>query len=100
MIKDNVKKRLKDLNLSQNDLADKLSVTRQTLNYYLNGNITISKLAEIADALGVHAFQLIQPTNTQSRKPEPHEISAFCPHCKSRISLLISIDTKDQDNTK
>ena len=47
-------------NLSDGDLAQLISVSRQTVNNWINGrqDITVSRLHEVADALGVRVRDL------------------------------------------
>ena len=87
MIKENVQKRLKALKMSQNDLADSLGVSRQTLHYYFNGNITLSKLAEIARILGVQPYELIRPQEDTTTKPEHQENALICPYCGNKLGV-------------
>ncbi len=58
------------------DLAQKLGVTYQSLYANLNGNPTLSKLNEIARALGVDVVELFAPCN-------PHTFR--CPVCGAEI---------------
>ena len=47
-------------NMSDGELADKIGVTRQTVNYWINGqrDMLLSRLHEVADALGVRVRDL------------------------------------------
>jgi transcriptional regulator with XRE-family HTH domain len=46
--------------MSDGELADKIGVTRQTVNYWINGqrDMLLSRLHEVADALGVRVRDL------------------------------------------
>lgn len=49
---------LKEKRMSKTDLANKLDVPRQSIYSYLNGNVSLEKLVNIADALEVSIWQL------------------------------------------
>lgn len=100
MIKDNVQKRLKELGLTQNELSAKLGVSRQTLHYYLNGNITISKLGEIAHILGLEAFQLIQPMDNTTQEKQRNLNGFICPYCGNKLKAVAIDQDQDQEQKK
>jgi transcriptional regulator with XRE-family HTH domain len=47
----------KGFTLSQ--IAEKLDISRETLSRSINGNITLNRLSEIADIIGVQVTELI-----------------------------------------
>jgi len=96
MIKEKVQIILKGSGITQNDLADKLNITRQTLHYYLNGNITLSKLAEIAGALGVSPWELLTPI---PQKPEPQLLQTICPYCKKPLQIALNPSGNENGQT-
>ena len=89
-----VKEILKDKQLTLNDLAQKLGVSRQALYLQINNNPRISSLQRIADALGVPVGQLFdqkpQPTNAD------HNVIT-CPHCGAKLVINLSISDKKHD---
>lgn len=68
------------LNMSQDELAQKLDVTRATMNYTENGinRISIDRLIDIAKILNIKYTQLIEEDHT-SEKPVPKK---SCYHCQ------------------
>lgn len=86
-----VKEILKDKQLTLNDLAQKLGVSRQALYLQINNNPRISTLQRIADALGVPVGQLFdqtpQPTNAD------HNV-VTCPHCGEKLVINLSVSDK------
>ena len=71
----------KEKGMTLKDLAKKLGVTYQSLyaNLKETGNPTLSKLKDIADALGVEVAELFAPG----------ESNVFtCPHCGKRYRLI------------
>ena len=68
----------KEKGITQKDLAKKLGVTYQSLYANLSGNPTLSKLNEIAQALGVEVGELFAPSDTHTFR---------CPVCGAEISV-------------
>ena len=89
-----VKEILKDKQLTLNDLAQELGVSRQALYLQINNNPRISTLQRIADALGVPVGQLFdqkpQPTNAD------HNV-IICPHCGEKLVINLSVSDKKHD---
>lgn len=89
-----VKEILKDKQMTLNDLAQKLGVSRQALYLQINNNPRISTLQRIADALGVPVGQLFdqkpQPTNADHN-------TITCPHCGAKLVINLSISDKKHD---
>lgn len=89
-----VKEILKDKQLTLNDLAKKLGISRQALYLQINNNPRISTLQRIADALGVPVGQLFD------QKPQPknadHNVIT-CPHCGAKLVINLSISDKKHE---
>jgi transcriptional regulator with XRE-family HTH domain len=60
---DRVRARRKELNLSQEELADRAEVHRTFIGHVERAetNISIDNIARISEALGVPAFELLRP---------------------------------------
>ena len=89
-----VKAILKDKQMTLNDLAQKLGVSRQALYLQINNNPRISTLQRIADALGVPVGQLFD------QKPQPttsDNITITCPHCGAKLVINLSVSDKKHD---
>lgn len=91
-IKENVVFILKAKGLTQEKLAEKLGVTRQNLHYLLNGNVTLDRLAEIAEALGTVPAELVSDPPLSKKKTfvqvsEPTKSTLTCPCCGKLIKL-------------
>lgn len=91
-IKENVVFILKTKELTQQHLAEKLGVTRQNLHHLLNGNITLDRLAEIAEALGTLPSELISDPPLTMKKSfiqiaEPTDTTLTCPCCGKILKI-------------
>lgn len=59
-----IKEVLRDKNITQEELAKMIGVTRSSFIKTINGNPTLDTLKKIADALGVTVPELFAPQNT------------------------------------
>lgn len=76
-----IKELLRERNMTQVDLANKLGVTKITLSQSLTrNNWTLGKLEEIADAIGCRVIDLFDNS---------YEIS--CPHCGHKIEIVLNL---------
>lgn len=89
-----IKDILKEKGITQQELADRLGVTRSAIVKTLAGNPSQETLERIANILNVPMWQLFaSPKEVSNIKGNNIEIN--CPHCNKIISL--SIDIKDND---
>lgn len=76
-----IKELLQERGMTQADLADKLGITRVTLNQNLYRNtFSLAKLEEIADAIGCRVVDLFDNTYTIT-----------CPECGRQIDVILNI---------
>ena len=76
-----VKEICREKNIMLKDLASMIGITEVGLSKSLNGNPTISRLEEIAAALGVSVTDLFEEKNENTIK---------CPHCGQPINIKLS----------
>lgn len=89
-----IKDILKEKGITQQELADRLGVTRSAIVKTLAGNPSQETLERIANLLDVPMWQLFaSPKEVSNIKGNNIEIN--CPHCNKIISL--SIEIKDND---
>lgn len=88
-----VKAIIKDKQLTLNDLAQKLGVSRQALYLQINNNPRISTLQRIADALGVPVGQLFDQTPADTAD---HNVIT-CPHCGAKLEINLSVSDKKHE---
>lgn len=80
-----IKELLKEKNITQQELADKLGVTRVSIVKTLAGNPSQETLERIANALDVPMWQLF--ASPQELQKENH--SLVCPKCGTPLELKI-----------
>lgn len=86
----NIKETIKSHGYTQEDVAKRLGVTRETLNRTISNNPTISTLSKIADVLGCNIVDFFQETDT---KEAAHLV---CPHCGAELCVKIEKVEKPQ----
>ena len=87
-----IKELLRERNMTQVDLANKLGVTKITLSQNITrNNWTLAKLEEIAAALECRVIDLFDNS---------YEIS--CPHCGHTIEIVLNLKgvTKETKNSE
>lgn len=76
--------RVKDIcverGITLQELARRLNITYQTLYESIKGNPSLSRLKEIADALGVGITDLFAPADGAK---------IICPHCGELITIRV-----------
>ena len=76
-----IKELCKQMNITQQELAEKIGIKKSTLSNSINNNPTVETLDKIAQALGVSVRDLF--------KPEGNEAKLTCPHCGMPIEICI-----------
>lgn len=79
-----IKELLKERNMTQKELAQKIGVSAVSLNRYLTGNTSVSSLEKIAEALGVEISELFVHRNTEEANS-----TIVCPHCGNKFHIVI-----------
>lgn len=79
-----IKELLKERNMTQKELAQKIGTSAASLNRYITGNPSISSLEKVAEALGVEISELFVHRDTA-------ETDSFitCPHCRNKFRIII-----------
>lgn len=83
-----IKEILKEKDMTVQELADKLDISRQALSRQIQGKLLVETAQSIADALGVPLWHLFA---------DPSEVTAsshvkVCPHCGQVLNIRIEID--------
>lgn len=84
-----IKELLKEKGLIQQELADKVGVSYQSMKQTLNApSVTTSTLEKIATALNVPMWQLFASPKEIARQAK----NDLCPHCGMPISIKTTIE--------
>ena len=78
----NLKKAITDRGFTLQQIADKLGISNQAVSQAVNGNPSLSRLEEIADAMQITVSQLLAD--------EQETASLVCPHCGGKIHVKFS----------
>lgn len=70
MLGDNIKKHRKEKNISQEELAEKIGVSRQSISFWENGkaNPSLDTISKLASILGTSVGELLGSENTDENK--------------------------------
>lgn len=83
-----IKELLKEKGLTQQELADKVGVSYQSMKQTLNApSVTTSTLEKIATALNVPMWQLF--TSPEEIQPQSDGVSITCPNCGKSIKIKV-----------
>lgn len=78
-MKERIKTLLKEKGMTAKELAEKMGISESALSLGLNGNPTLSRLREIASALGVEMGELFAPKESDT---------IVCPKCGSKFKMM------------
>lgn len=83
-----IKELLKEKGLTQQELADMVGVSYQSMKQTLNApSVTTSTLEKIATALNVPMWQLF--ASPEEVQPKKDGLSLTCPHCGKSINIKV-----------
>jgi transcriptional regulator with XRE-family HTH domain len=83
-----IKELLKEKGLTQQELADKVGVSYQSMKQTLNApSVTTSTLEKIATALDVPMWQLF--ASPEEIHPKSDGASITCPNCGKNINIKV-----------
>jgi transcriptional regulator with XRE-family HTH domain len=75
--------------VTQIEVANRLGISRQSLDKSLNRNMTTGRLEEIAEAIGVSPAEFYEPT---TKTPQANAQGVKCPHCGADLI----VDVREQ----
>lgn len=80
-----IKEILREKQLTVNDLAEMLGISRQALSKQIQGKMLVETAERIATALNVHMWQLFASPDEVSPKSDTANLT--CPHCGKNINI-------------
>ena len=83
-----IKELLKEKGLTQQELADMVGVSYESMKQTLNApSVTTSALEKVATALNVPMWQLF--ASPEEVQPKKDGLSLTCPHCGKEINIKV-----------
>jgi len=79
----NIKNKIKECGFTTQQIADRLGISQQAVSQAINGNPTLSRLEEIAGAIGIPVSELV------SDKPRPDEPILTIPKGVKEIRIKV-----------
>lgn len=80
----NIKAVISRKGFTMQQVADKLGISQQAVSQAVNGNPSLSRLKDIADAIGVTVSELVADDEHSTH-------TATCPHCGHEIEITIDL---------
>lgn len=85
-----IKEILKERNLTQQQLADMLGITRSAITQQLSGKPSLATLEKIAEALGVEMWELFKSKSEIVEEiKEETKNTIPCPYCGKPIDVSL-----------
>lgn len=81
-----IKKKIKECGFTTQQIAEKLNISQQAVSQAINGNPTLSRLQDIADAIGITVSELV------SNEPQSQESEAVFTISKDVKKVTINIE--------
>lgn len=89
-----IKELIKEKGYTQQELADKLNMSRVGLSQLINSKPSYPTLEKIASALNVPMWQLFASPEEVNNNLA-NDLKIICPHCNKSISLKIGVKDKE-----
>lgn len=90
-IRENVKAILHQKGMTQVELAQKLGVSKQTIQAFLRGNVSVASLKRMAAAMDTTVENIVAEVPPTLKPVEDANTTATtltCPHCGAEITIL------------
>lgn len=80
----NIKLKIKEHGYTAQKIAEKLNISQQAVSQAINGNPSLSRLEQIAGAIGIPVSELVADNPAAHIEPQQK-----CPYCGHEISIKI-----------
>ena len=90
----NIKAVISRQGFTMQQVAEKLNISQQAVSQAVNGNPSLSRLKEIAKAVGVTVSELVADDETDERESESKPVFSIitCPYCRRELKLTKADD--------
>lgn len=84
----NIQKKIKEMGFTSAQLAERMGISAPAFSQVVNGNPTLSKLCDIANAMGISVSELLR--EDQEEETAQASASFVCPHCGKEIKVTLN----------
>ncbi len=79
-----IKKKIKECGFTTQQIAEKLNISQQAVSQAINGNPSLSRLEQIAGAIGITVSELVSDAPGHIIEPQQK-----CPYCGHDLNIKI-----------
>ena len=77
-----IKKRIRECGFTTQQIAEKLNISQQAVSQAINGNPSLSRLEQIASAIGITVSELVADNPASHIEPQQK-----CPYCGHDLKI-------------
>ena len=79
-----IKKRIRECGFTTQQIAERLGISQQAVSQAINGNPTLSRLEQIAGAIGIPVSELVADNPASHIEPQQK-----CPYCGHDLNIKV-----------
>lgn len=79
-----IKKKIKELGFTTQQIAEKLNISQQAVSQAINGNPSLSRLEQIAKTMGITVSELVADNPANHIEPQQK-----CPYCGHDLNIKV-----------
>ena len=79
-----IKKKIRECGFTTQQIAEKLNISQQAVSQAINGNPSLSRLEQIAGAIGITVSELVADAPSSHIEPQMQ-----CPYCGHELNIKV-----------
>lgn len=79
-----IKKKIRECGFTTQQIAEKLNISQQAVSQAINGNPSLSRLEQIAGAIGITVSELVADNPASHIEPQQK-----CPYCGHDLNIKV-----------
>lgn len=79
-----IKKKIRECGFTTQQVAEKLNISQQAVSQAINGNPSLSRLEQIAGAIGITVSELVADNPASHIEPQQK-----CPYCGHNLNIKV-----------
>ena len=79
-----IKKKIRECGYTSQQIAEKLNISQQAVSQAINGNPSLSRLEQIASAIGITVSELVADNPASHIEPQQK-----CPYCGHDLNIKV-----------